>query len=419
MTYDPSYYTPISSQDSDARYKLEEEKRIKDEAKKISNSNIYRPDLKSSFNSDNEWLSAYGKSLGTNPSQIEDLSKGLTNVGAYKGVNWQEIQDRLQSEYNAPTYNSTNYDLNSQYTAPDPYQAYDFNAPTIENITDVQPVSDSIWEAQGAKSSEDIGNRYQDLRTQARDELIRTGKRPEQSAAILSNLGIKEEEARRSADRDLAIEKAKQGVGIAQQTQSLNAARGTAQAGLDASAQENMAKELATKYNMDVDAARYMVSNYIQENQLNSQENQTKYSIDTEAERYKSAQDQWAAEQDAAEKQKEYQSKYGLAQDVAQTKMADYQANQASKMDYWNALLQGGEAARTGAAQESTYWTNLTKEERAKAPAPTKQTPTAPSVNKYQPTVPTNRRTAMPSTNFITKTAPQAKATQAQPAKTY
>ena len=366
---------------------------------------VYSPDIGGAFDKTDEWNQRYSDAIsgGFDPLKVSELAD------SYKAYGWGDTVDpvtgevvqgkgsQLLSEYKAPTYDSAEYempdaykgyeyDFANQYEAPDAYQSFDYQMPDIEGIQSVQPMSEGIWDAQAAKANEAVTAQFGDIKQRTRDELIRTGKRPEQAAAIMANLELEEQKARQVAGRDLNIEEAKQNVGIAQTEQSLGAQRGEFSAGMDAKTQEKQAQEMAQKYGMDIDSARYKVQQEASQQQLLAGEGKAanesafaqtswKQSVDEankrfgyetslEKERYLAAQKQWIAEQEAAESEKQWQSEYGRSQDQASIDMAKWQAENAAKLDEWNATLQGGTQAGQTAAQKATYDTNLTENER-------------------------------------------------------
>lgn len=359
----------------------------------------YLFDPEQAFEEPKDWLREYRRSIGK-PAKAPNLVGELQRAGTYQPYDWQSALDRVASSYtplsyDAPSYvtptayQRTQFDFANQYAAPSSYQAYDYRTPEIEELERVQPISDDIWNLRRTEATEDVSNRFRDIKQRARDELIRTGRRPEQTAAVMAGLDVEEDRAKREEERRIAIERAQQGVGIAQQEQQLALQRGTSQASLESETQEREAQELAKTYGFNIDAARYLVDQYRQQQQAQAGERQFAYTSDaaeadrryraaveaaqykyqtgTEAERYKSAMQQWAEEQKAAEAEKAWQSKYAQAQDIASARQTQWGDTQAAKIDRWNALMQGTGASQTGAAQEATYWTNLTDKERRQA----------------------------------------------------
>ncbi len=390
----------------------------------------YAFDPTMAFSNEEDWLQRYSDSIPGSPEPAPDLTRDLRNAGTYKGFDWAKAGDELMGGYQppeyvaadyiaAPTYQKTqysgtspyqktNFDFSDKYQPPDEYQAFGFTQPDVADVQKVQPLADSVWNAKKQDAFDAVDTRYNDIAQRTRDELIRTGKRPEQAAAVMQNLDIEREKAKREESRKLDIAQADQTVGISQKEQELGLQRGLAVAGMDTQTQENMAAELSKKYGYSLDDARYVVDQYAKQQEAQAGENKSAYDASaaedrykfeaekgenqyaneaetkeatrqydasvneakygyeagTEAERYDTGMDQWFKEQQAAEAEKEWQSKYGAAQDIAQAKQTQWQDEQAAKTDQWNAIMQGAQQAGTSAAQQGTYWTNLEPGER-------------------------------------------------------
>lgn len=335
----------------------------------------YMPDIRQAFEKPEAWLERYRRQVAPpTPLRLPKLE------APYQEFPWAERGRELLSQYRPPAYETEayrpfEYTFAQQYAPPERYQGYQFRLPEISELERVQPVAEDIWSARAAAAGEATGERFGDIRERTRDEIIRSGMGSEQAAAVMANLDVQEEKARRESQRDIDIARAGQAVGISQQEQQLGLQRGTAQAGLEAQTQERQAQELATRYNLDIDAARYMVQQQAGQQQLAGGERrfgqefglgERRYGFQTglEEARYGASQRQWGVEQEAAEKEKAWQSRYGRSQDVAQTSMAQQQADWGRKLDYWNAVLQGSQAAAQQAAQQATYAQNLPEGER-------------------------------------------------------
>lgn len=309
---------------------------------------ISSSDVEAGFGTAGEKLKSYEESLA--PLQdigytTEDLTKLISDVN-YTPFDWEANQPT----YNETPYEKTTYDFADQYVAPEAYEATQYSMPDIEGV------SESAWGAEGAGLREKTAQQYADTREQMREELLKNPARREQAAALMANVGQDEAAAQIAAARDLAIEKAKSDVETAK-----------AQAQLTLSAEEAQAAELANKYNLDIDAARYLVSQAQAQETAQAAENQYATTYQSGEEKYKTSLAQTLAEEKAAEEQKKYESEYGQAQDIAALTQSSKEAEQAAQVDYANALLQAEEAASTQAAQQATYQTNLTEEERNKA----------------------------------------------------
>jgi len=385
----------------------------------------YAFDPTTAFGGSQDWLNRYSAAIPAEATPAPDLQQYINAVGPYQCFYWATAGAELLNNYKAPTYQTpdyvaanpyqkTNYNFADSYQAPSAYQSFNFHDPNVDDVQSVQPISDQIYEEERTRGKEDISNRYKDIASQARDELIRTGKRPEQSASVLANIAMKADEEKRANERDLAISRAQQDVGIAQNEQGLKLQRGLAVAGMDQQTQESMAQELAKTYGMSVDAARYMVQQQqaqqtaqAGENQyaygtdateaarktgFNTEESQYGYSAATDAARYQSALEQWTKEQEAANAQQVWQSQYGQAQDQTQTALSQWQAGQAAKIDQANMLMQGTGAAQTGAAQQATYWTNLNpnqqKQSSQAASQPAQYSMPKPTYSQITPSAP-------------------------------
>ena len=393
----------------------------------------YAPDIGGVFGGSEQQLADYYRSLNR-PGQLEDLQSYLREAGTYQPYQFEAIESGeptyQQQQYEQmgytpyQDYQQTEYDLMGQYQAPEAYNPYQYTAPEIGELERVSPLASEIWGAKRTEAKEGVAQQYGDIRDRMREEAIRSRGRPEQLAALEASLGIEESKAQRDEARKLAIAEAEQGVGIAQQEQQLALQRGMRQAEFGSEMQERQARELAQTYGMDLDAARYMVDQYAKQQQLQAGESQYgyqtgaeqsrlgqefeqgerrfgheqalgegRYAFETERDRAmrEQAMQQWLQEQTATEEEKAYQSRYAQGQDLAQTGLTQYQAQNAADLDYANALLQGQQAQTGIAAQEATYWTNLNQQERdarrreQQAWAQQQQTPTGAPYNPYAP----------------------------------
>jgi hypothetical protein len=362
------------------------------------------PEVGQAFETSQNWLDVYGENI-PQYTPLGDLSAGLERVGAYKEFDWQPIDYERQSyeetpftyaeSYQAPeAYQAAQFDFTGKYQPPEAYQATQYQMPEIADIERLQPSQDEFWAGREASEREKTAQRFADTRERIKESAVQGGARPEQMAAIEANLGIEENKAQTEALRNLDIERAREKLQIGQQEQQLAAGKATTQAGMDLQTQELAAQEMAKKYGLDIENARYLVQQDVAQQQAQAGEASKKYGFDVEAaqfktgltkaeqeaqsaekkygfeaergeERFGAGLSQYEQEQKAAEKQKAYESKYGLAQDVAQTDLAKWQAEQQAKYDRANAILQGEQAASQTAAQLGTYETNLTPEERA------------------------------------------------------
>lgn len=328
---------------------------------------IFMPDVSQSFNQASSGLDRYNQSL-QDPGKVGSLTQGLKDVGAYQAYDWQK-----------PEYDT------SGLTAPD-MERTTYDTPQIDQLSQVDPVAEAAYNAQKSMSRESIGKQFDDTRTRMTDELARTRSRPEQAAALLATLGNDQARAQQMAEQEIGFKQAQEKVGIAQQEQQLGLNRSTSLAGLN---QEAQAKQAA-------------------ERQQHAAFLQSQYDTGLGESKYKTGLNQAFQEEQAGEAEKAYQSKYGLAQDVAQGKLQEFETNRGAKTDYQNALLQGQQAATQKAGQESTYVTNLTEDERNAA---RKQPANMPS--SQGPSNVTNNRPPM----YATKApAPQAPATNRQAA---
>ena len=338
---------------------------------------VYSPDVGSAFEDTRRWQQKYEDAIskGIDPLEIPELAE------AYTAYDWAAKGEDLMSKYNAPTYESAAYQM------PEEYQQFQYYTPEVAEIESVDPLASEIWGAKKSQAMEDVTNQFADIKRKTQEELIRTGRRPEQAAAVLANIEFEEQKARDRAQRALDIEEAQQKVGIAQTEQGLKAQRGEFEAGLNVGTQERQAGEGQFGYGQTWAQTQWKQA-------VDEANKRFGYETSLEKERYLAAQRQWIAEQEAAEQEKQWQSEYARSQDKAQTEMAKWEANKNAQIDQWNAILQGGTQAGQTAAQEATYATNLTEDERGKArdEAKKQETYTAamqnqkPTVTKTQPT---------------------------------
>ena len=323
----------------------------------------FAPDLGSAWERAQQALGRYEYALPGGPQQITGLEEGLQAVGPYQQFDWQ------LPDYAAPTYTPYEYDV--------PRQETQFATPDIAGVQDISGTPGQIWDARRAATRESVDKQYDDVEAAMLDELRRTRSRPEQAAALLANLAEQREAAQTRAGLGIDVEQSGQTVDIAKGTQSLEANRAIQQAGLEQQTQSMTAQEREA-------LAQFLLS----QQKLQGDEGRYAYQEAKEGARFDTGLQQWLQEQQAQEGKAAYESEYGLAQDVAQSQMEQFGANQASAMDYYNALLQGQQAATQGFSQAATYYTNLPEGEQKKAqtyqpqqPAqqPPKLTSTAPA----------------------------------------
>lgn len=334
------------------------------------------------------------KELAPAYTAFEDLYKPLES---YTGIMpYEQSKFDYADTYakNAPApYEKTTYDFLDKYQAPEAYTAAQFDRPDVGQLERVSPIAENVWSGREAAEKEKIAQQFADTREQVKQAAIQGQARPEQVAALMANLGVEENKAMIDAQRQLDFQRANQAVGIAQQEQTLGLQRGTTQAQLGLQAQEAQAQEMAKKYGLDIDAARYIVNQSQAQQAAQAAENAQKWGLDIDAAKNLAAQQaaqqtaqageqrygqEWAKgeratamgleqaqrEAQAAEREKAWQSAYGRSQDVNQQAMADWQAKNAAYTDYVNAQLQGQQAASQQAAQTGTLYSNLTPEER-------------------------------------------------------
>jgi len=296
----------------------------------------WAPDIQGSFEGATQALDQYYGALKP-PEQLTGLGQRIEDVGTYQGYDWQ-----IPEGAELPQYQKfTGYDQLAM-------ERTDFGAPEIEAIKEVSPIAEDIYGAQKTASAEGIRAQYAGLRQQIEDEVARNQTRPEQAAALLANLGIEENKAIASANSDIGYQEAQSKLGLEQKEQELGLTRSTAQEGLEQQALASQAgeRQAAAQYAKDIEAAK-------------AAEGQYAYQQDVSKSQYDTGLQTWLQEQQAAEAEKEYQSKYGQAQDLTSLQAQEWEANQAGQYDYLNALLQGQQAATGLASQAGTYMTNL------------------------------------------------------------
>lgn len=308
-------------------------------------TNISSQEVKQGFQKAGEGITKYEESLAPLQEMVlkEDLSKGIAGT-EYTPFDWQK------PEYTPVDYQKTDYTFADEYQSPEAYQAAQYTMP------DLKTISDDLWAGQEAASRERVAQQYGDTRERMREELLRNPGRAEQAAALMATIGEQEAAAQTAAQRDLAFGRAQSELGVNQ-----------AQAQLKLQAEEAQAREMANKYGLDIDAARYLVQQNAAQQAAQAAENQFATTYGQGEARYQTGLEQALQEQKAAEAQKAYQAEYGQQQDLAQMKLAQNEAQRAAQLDYANAMLQAQQAQSQQAAQQATYQTNLTEGERNKA----------------------------------------------------
>lgn len=208
------------------------------------------------------------------------------------------------------------------YSGPAPYSAGQFS-----DVPDLMASAKGQYEGQRAAQREGIAGQFKDVRSQIEEELARGNRRPEQAAALLANLGNQQVQQTQSAMRDIDFQQMQNEQQLQQTQYQLQQQQEAAQMG----------------------------------------ENQYAYQQSLDDARFRAGLQQYYQEQKAAEEQSKYQSQYGLAQDVSSLGLQQYDVGRAADYDYYNALLQGQQAASQQFSQAGTYTTNLSEGERANA----------------------------------------------------
>jgi len=297
----------------------------------------WSPDMQGLYQSSQAGLDKYYGSLPGEADQLTGLGKKIEEAGTYKGYNWNIPQD-----YELPDYQKFGgYDKLAM-------ERTDFTTPQIDALKDVSPIAEGIYGGQMAKSNEAIGGKYKSLKSQVDEETRRNMARPEQAAALLSSLGVEEAKAKTEAGRDIQFEQAQQQLDLEKKAQELGLQRSTSQAGIEQTGQQMTASERQAA----ADYARQVA-------ELQGGEGRYGYEQDVAKKQYGTGMETWLQEQQAAEAEKEYQSKYGQAQDLTSLQAQEWESNQASKYDLANALLQGQQAQTGLTSQAGTYMTNL------------------------------------------------------------
>lgn len=339
---------------------------------------VYAPDVEGAFGYSQSKLDDYFRDVqGAGYTPIgdylgRDLTSYLEDVGPYQGYDWANPADF----YDAPTY-----------TALEGYERPELER-TEFGVDSIEPIAEGIYGGQIAASREGIARSYDDVRTRMMDEIYRTQARPEQAAALLAELGVDQSAAQQAAKRDIQFQQAQSELGIRQ-----------AEQGMALQAQQAAAAERAQ-------AAQYLMG----AQQYEEGRRQYGYEQDRANRQYEAGLQQWYQEQQAAEGQSEYQSRYGLAQDLASTAMNQYETDRAAQYDYYNAVLQGQQAATQQASQAATYETNLSEGERSKArqyQAERSQTQAQPQQIQSSTSTPTRTSTRRSTTNQSSQTTPR------------
>ena len=277
---------------------------------------VYAPDLNAAYGRSDQALDDYFASIKA-PKSVGDLTSDLKKVGAYDGFDWSNPAD----SYNAPTFQN-NVDMER----------------TSFDVADIEPMAGEIYQNKIGQSKKRVSKQFQDARSQVLDEVYRNRNRPEQAAALLAEMGVQEAEQAQEAEQNILSEQAQQKLGLADSTRNLKL-----------QAAQSAAQERGT-------AASFKQA-----------QDQYAYEQALAGEQFKTGLNQWFQEQQAAEEQAKYQSAYSYAQDLGQAKLNQYETDRAADMDYYNAKLQGQQAAAQQFAQASTYTTNLSEDERSKA----------------------------------------------------
>lgn len=267
---------------------------------------------------------------------------------------YQAAQYNFADQYAPEEYKAAQFDYANQYVAPEEYQAAKYNMPEIEGIEKVQPIAEDIWAGRETSEREKIAQQFADTRERVKQAAIQGQMRPEQLAAIEANLGVEESKALTGAQRDIDFERAKQGVGIAQTEQALKATRGGQQAALDIRSQELQAQEMAKKYGLDIDEARYRVQQQASQQTEQAGETAKAYGLNIANQQFKTQ--QVAAQQEA--QAQEMAKKYGLDIDAArytvQQQAAQEEAQAKENQAKYGLDLQSAKELATQQAAQQT-----------------------------------------------------------------
>jgi len=151
------------------------------------------------------------------------------------------------------------------------------------------------------------------------------------------------------------MQRAMQGVGIAQQTQALGAQRGTAQAQLQSRTDEMQAGELARKQGIDIEDARYRVQLMKQKQEMTGQEKKYGYESGTERAKYRTGLEQAHDEAKAGESRAGQEWNYNRSQDLYNANLTQHQQGQQDNAARQQAALSGAQLAQGMTSQAGSY----------------------------------------------------------------
>lgn len=314
-------------------------------AEGINDANkVYAPDLEKSFDISRGALYDYLASTSEPFEKLEGLDSEIKKVGPYQAFDWK-----------IPDYEYKDYEVLQGYERPE-LERTQFSGPQIRDVEDLEPIAEGLYDARMAEGRERTSQQFADTRQRMMDELRRSRSRPEQAAALLAQLGRDEETAQTRNENAVRFQQGQEKLGLAQRAQELGINRDVQASGLNLQTQQSQADERSR-------AAQQLLANQ----QFEQGERRYGYEQDIAKDKFDLGMQQWLQEQQANERAKAYDSRYGMAQDMTELRKGEWEANRAAHYDHLNAKLQGQNAATNQASQAATYYTNLSQGERKDA----------------------------------------------------
>jgi len=335
-------------------------------------------DLQQSYGQMSDYQSMLFDQLQDKPNSYntQEAISQLESAGTYQPYSY------TTPEYTPHDYSNINTDYLSMYNAPSEYEKYNFTTPEIEALQDVNPVAEGLYGGQRSLADKRIIKQYQDVEGQVKQAVASGQTRPEQAAALLKDIGIQKQQALTESAQNIGFEQANQGIGIAQQTQSLAATRGLEQANLSQQQQAAQASENAVKYGYDVDAAQYLADLGMKGSQAGfdvaqTQAEENQYGNQAQLEREMLTAD---------EQEKAYISGVDQAYNKINLGQYGYESGQNEYYSRANALQSGAQGAGTNFATIGTYNQNQPESEQNKTYGQTYQSTYSPQNTSQQGT---------------------------------
>ena len=276
------------------------------------------------------------------------------NTAAYDPYTWRNMNE-VYDQYDPGAYQETGYTFGDDYS-PVNVDAYQYSDPNIDQVSDISGVPGDIWSEISRNEEMSTRKGYEGQRAEmARRLAAGGGGRGGMSAVLNAQLGSQEEGDVQRARRQVAMQQAMQGVGIAQQTQALQAQRSTSQAGLESRTDEMQAQEIARKQGIDIEDARYRVNLMKQKQELGSQEKKYGYESGTANAKYRTGLEQAYDEAGAAESRAGQEWNYNRNQDIYNAKLTQHQQEAQDVAARQQAALSGGQLAQGMMSQAGSY----------------------------------------------------------------